>query len=142
MTAARVVTARSLRDQADGLFGAGAFRVFGGVHLIVGHIDRLIPDRDVALLVVGEQIRSHLVAAAVAHAARAVDRQLHDDTSHASGRLVSVIIAPPPRSASSSSVAMWKSGITRSHSSTASWSSRRARCAPRQRCGPLAKPMW
>ena len=94
------------RRQGDRLLGAGPFGVLCRLDLIGGHVDRLVADRDVPLVVVGEQVGSHLVAAAVPHAARAVDREPHDVTSHTSGRLVSVIIAPPPRSLSSSSVAI------------------------------------
>src|SRR4051812_45014003 len=133
----------SVLDQDDRALGAGPFGLFGQVDHVCRDVDRVLaPDRDVALVVVAQKIGRDLVTASVTGALGGVDLQLHDDSSQRNGSLFSDIIAPPPRSNRPSSPASSKSGISRSHSSTATCISRRARCIPRQRCGPFAKPMW
>src|SRR4051812_20377693 len=113
------------------------------VELVGRYVDDLAPDAHVALVVVVlEHVGSERVAQAVPAALVGVDGQLHAETSHFSGRLSRVSIAPPPRSISGASVAISKSGIALSHSSTATCITLRARCDPRQRCGPPAKPRW
>src|SRR4051794_4834949 len=133
----------SLLEQRDRALGAGPLGFFGELGLVGRDEDGLAADRHESLIVGGQQLGRQLVAAAVAGALLRVDEELHGaGTFHASGRSSGAVMPPPPRSMITSSPVMWKSGITRSHSSTATAISRRARCMPRQRWGPLAKPKW
>src|SRR5689334_6164998 len=113
------ISGGSLVDERDGFFRTGRGHLFGSRDPIVRNREELVANRGIALVVIGHDVRRDAVAAAVAHADTAVDAQLHDLTSHTSGSWSSVIIEPPPRSTSSSPAAMPKSGIRRSHSSTA-----------------------
>src|SRR5205807_6910904 len=101
-------------------FGTRRLHFLGQLAQILWKLDRLASDRDVALLVVAEDLWRELVTASVTHADVGVDAQLHVPASQTSGRSSSVIIDPPPRSTScSGSPSISKSGITRSHSWTA-----------------------
>src|SRR5918997_616647 len=121
------MAASVLPDQRDRAFGAGSLGLFGELDLIRRDIDRPPPDRDVALVVVREQVGSQPVAAAVARALVGIDEELHAPTSHSSGSSSGAVIAPPPRSLSTLSAASRESGNAPSHSSTAICISRRAR---------------
>src|SRR5690242_17640876 len=132
----------SVLQDRDRALGAGAGSVAGVLDLVGRDVDDLAPGGHVALVVLLEQVLGEGVAAAVAAAEVGVELELHADTSHETGRLSSAIIAPPPLSISGVSDAIRKSGTTASHSSTATFITIRARCAPRQRCGPPAKPRW
>src|SRR3954453_9905631 len=133
---------RSVLVNRDRVLRARAGGVAGVVDLVLRDVDDLAARGHVALVVLGEQVLGEGVAAAVPAAEGIVELQLHAGTSHESGRVNRVIMAPPPRSMSGSSLAGEKSGMTPSHSSTATCITIRARCAPRQRCGPPAKPRW
>src|SRR5690349_1789078 len=133
---------QSVFDQGDRAFRAGARGLPRVEGLVVRHVEHRVAVGDVAVVVEAEQVRGQGVAAPVTGAPAAVDGELHAGTCQVSGRLNNAIMLPPPRSISGSSAATSKSGTALSHSSTATCITRRARCAPRQRCGPPAKPRW